>query len=172
MRKYAGYLLLLAIPASADAHFYLTWPAPRYTDQLFTAPCGRDPELGRDHVTTLHSGSEIAVTWVETITNTPSYFRLSFDDDGQDDFPPTPTSYGAVETSPAILLNDIPHVGAPNAGMAIVKLPDIECDNCTLQMTQILGDHFPFGGTDDFHYECADVVLVDDTVFTGDFEAS
>jgi len=118
----------------------------------------------------LHSGSQVVVTWVETITNNPSYFRVSFDDDGQDGFPPPPVSYGTSETSPAILLNDIPRVGAPNTGMAAVTLPNIECTNCTLQMMQILGDHFPFGGTDDFHYECADLVLINDTVFADNFE--
>ena len=86
MNKYTGCLLVLACSQTADAHFYMTFPTPRYTDQLFTAPCGRDPETGRDHVTTLHSGSQVVVTWVETITNSPSYFRLSFDDDGQDGF--------------------------------------------------------------------------------------
>jgi len=170
MNKFAGCLVLLACSQTAEAHFYLTFPAPRYTDQLFTSPCGRDPETGRDHVTTLHSGSQIVVNWVETITNTPSYFRVSFDNDGQDNFPPPPVSYGAAETSPAILLNDIPHVGAPNTGTAVVTLPNIECTNCTLQMMQILGDHLPFVGTDDFHYECADLVLVNDTVFTDNFE--
>ena len=72
MNKYTGCLLVLACSQTADAHFYMTFPAPRYTDQLFTAPCGRDPETGRDHVTTLHSGSQVVVTWVETITNNPS----------------------------------------------------------------------------------------------------
>ena len=54
--------------------------------------------------------------------------------------------------------------------MAVVTLPNIECTNCTLQMMQILGDHLPFGGTDDFHYECADLVLIDDRVFADNFE--
>jgi len=53
MNKYAGCLVVFACSQTADAHFYMTFPTPRYTDQLFTAPCGRDPETGRDHVTTL-----------------------------------------------------------------------------------------------------------------------
>ena len=170
MRNYVACLLFLALCGNADAHFYLTFPTPRYSDQLFTPPCGRDPETARDHVTTLHSGSEILLTWVETITNTPSYFRVSFDDDGQDSFPVRPAYYGAPESSPAVLVNLVPNVGAPNTGSVLVQLPNIECDNCTLQVMQILNDHPPFGGTDDFHYQCADLVLIDDTVFANDFE--
>ncbi|HEX6241493.1 MAG TPA: SCE4755 family polysaccharide monooxygenase-like protein [Polyangiales bacterium] len=43
-----------------------------------------------------------------------------------------------------------------------VKLPDIECENCTIQVMQVMEDpagHGPFDGMSDLYYRCVDVVL-------------
>lgn len=45
-----------------------------------------------------------------------------------------------------------------------VKLPNVECDNCTLQVMQVMEDpagdaHGPFDGENDLYYRCVDVVL-------------
>lgn len=163
-------LILAASSATADAHFTLTYPHARYSNSsegMWYGVCGRDPETGRDHVTILHSGSTITLTLIQTIFH-PGYFRVSFDSDGEDDFPPHPAAYGMVEDSPAILMNNIPAV---TASLSVdITLPNIECDNCTLQVLNVLADKPPFGTFDDFHHQCADLVLVNDTVFAGNFE--
>jgi len=166
-------LILAAFSATADAHFTLSYPPARYSNPvegMWYGVCGRDPETGRDHVTTLHSGSRIMLTLFQSIHH-PGYFRVSFDSDGQDDFPPHPVVYGMVETSPAILLNDIPPVDGTTPFSVEITLPDIECGNCTLQVLFNLADKPPFGTFDDYHHQCADLVLVDDTIFAGNFES-
>jgi hypothetical protein len=47
-----------------------------------------------------------------------------------------------------------------------VKLPDVECDNCTLQVLQVMTDPFPIHAPydpsptgDDLYYQCVDLVL-------------
>lgn len=45
-----------------------------------------------------------------------------------------------------------------------VKLPNVECDNCTLQVMQVMEDpadgaHGPFDGEGDLYYRCVDIVL-------------
>jgi len=170
MRKFP-IALLLFLAAPAHAHFSLTYPPARYADQLQGGPCGRAPETGRDHVTTLQSGAEIVVTWNQTISNL-GYLRIAFDDDGQDIFV-DPTWYtGDYYAGPWVLLDNIPIPPSPaTGGTATVTLPNIECQNCTLQVIEVLSDHFPpWGNGDDFHYQCADLILVDDSVFTDGFE--
>jgi len=41
-----------------------------------------------------------------------------------------------------------------------VKLPDVECTACTLQLIQVMTDKPPFDGGDDFYFQCADLRLV------------
>jgi hypothetical protein len=41
-----------------------------------------------------------------------------------------------------------------------ITLPDVECDNCTLQLIQVMYDKVSNGfGNDDIYYQCADLVL-------------
>ncbi len=50
--------------------------------------------------------------------------------------------------------------GNPRYSMQ-VTLPDVECDNCTLQLIQVMSDKPPWGpgGGNDIYYQCADLVL-------------
>jgi hypothetical protein len=41
-----------------------------------------------------------------------------------------------------------------------LTLPDLECDECTLQLAQIMTDKAPYvPGTNDLYYNCVDLVL-------------
>lgn len=110
-----------------------------------------------DAITYFEPGETIKVTWVETI-NHPGHFRISFDEDGFDDFV-DPASYSDFYTAPTVLLDDVPDTGGSTFS-ADVTLPNIECDNCTLQLIQVMTDKPPFApGTNDIYYQCADLVL-------------
>lgn len=46
--------------------------------------------------------------------------------------------------------------------MQQITLPNIECDKCTLQVTQLMTDKLPYTNdpaSDDIYYQCADITL-------------
>lgn len=160
-------LLLLshAFFVQAHAHIEVDSPPPRYADQK-VGPCGRGPTDARTaNVTEFVAGQTITVTWRETI-NHPSHFRIAFDDDGQDFV--DPPAMDAFYSDPTVLLDEIPDE-ADGTYSVEVTLPQVECDNCTLQVVQVMYDKPPYvPGTNDLYYQCIDLVLVAGELPEGD----
>jgi len=142
-------------PAAAHAHIAMSSPAPRHTEQK-AGPCGIANDMRGDTITTYKPGETITVTWMETI-NHPSHYRISFDDDGFDGFV-DPATADELYSNSTVLLDGIADA---NGGMymAEVTLPDIQCDNCTLQLVQVMLDKPPYGDGNDLYYQCADLIL-------------
>jgi hypothetical protein len=148
-------------------------PTPRARGQnegnLKNTPCGQTAD-GRttDRVTVLEPGQTITVTFDEFIDH-PAYYRIAFDPDG-DDFPMrTGVPANAVESTAtaeaaeqslfqgtgSTLLAVVPEVNG-EASSATVTLPDVECENCTLQLIEFMYDKAdPQHG----YYQCADIAL-------------
>lgn len=152
---------------SAQAHIRLTYPQPRYPipeiemgQQQKEGPCGvKNDSRVPERVTVFEPGETITVTFNETVDH-PGFYRISFDDDGQDAFQ-YPKSRDEVKPDPTlpVLVDDIPDKVGGGMYSVEVTLPDIECENCTLQLIQVMraGDG-PF--TDgDIYYQCADIAL-------------
>lgn len=172
MRSLVGSVLLIAaLGASAQAHIHLTSPLAR-TDSLTgdqkEQHCGvlnqaRNPA----RVTTFEPGETITVTWMETI-NHPGHFRIAFQPDGAVfGIPPVPAGGGFPTANQEgldpvnnsiVLLDQIPD----GTLSATVTLPNIECDNCTLQFIQLMTDKPPYtvdAASDDIYFNCADIAL-------------
>jgi hypothetical protein len=151
------WLGVLAAPSLASADFRLNFPVSRYqADSRTEGPCGQSGDSRGAAVTVVRSGSLLRVQFEET-SDHPSHFRISFDPDGQDDFGP-PASVTDRYSNEAVLLDGITDVGGLMT--ADVRLPNIECSRCTLQVIQVLYDQGTFGdGGDDIHYQCADLEL-------------
>lgn len=161
----------LLLPAtSASAHLGLVDPPSRYGQgTLKTGPCGRLNGTRSANVTTVEAGSVLTLTFDEYIDH-PGHFRISFDDDGDDDFVDPACTADCDTTTPTIdrysnanvLLDGI----ADTAGGLTtidVPLPNVECTNCTLQVIQVMYDKPPYtlgGASDDIYYQCADLILV------------
>jgi hypothetical protein len=194
-------LSVAALTAGASAHISVENGGihkSRYGDghaQLKDAPCGVANGTRGENVYTYEAGETIEVKLLETIAH-PGYFRIAFDDDGDDDFiepasikpvdPLRPCPFNAADkcgesdfdNSPAVLMDNLnPHLageGGPNFSWQ-VKLPDVECDNCTLQVMQVMEDtihgaYNPVPGdpadvpsyvADNYH-QCIDLVLTKD----------
>lgn len=152
--------VLSAGPASA--HIQLVSPVQRHAEQK-VGPCGVGAvDMRGPNVTTYAPGEKIVVSWMETV-NHPGHFRISFDADGFDDFG-DPASYDELYSNPAVLVDGIADV---EGGMVEqeVTLPNIECENCTLQVIQVMTDKPPYEiGTNDLYYQCADIRLVGDVM--------
>ncbi|MCC7539192.1 MAG: lytic polysaccharide monooxygenase [Deltaproteobacteria bacterium] len=178
MRRVALLFLLpvsgIAFPIGARAHLGLLDPPSRYgPDVLKTAPCGVRGGARSTHVVTLPAGSTLEIRWDEYI-NHPGHYRVAFDPDGDDDFrdpvciahcdsgtDPEPPEF-EIGTDPTVLLDMIPDMRGGEYVVS-VTLPDIACDNCTLQVIQVMYDKRPYtiGGNDNY-YQCIDLVLTRD----------
>ena len=129
-------LLGVLVPLPSVAHITLVYPPPRPgMVSPIGSPCGYSPDPGRTTAQPLLPGATIEVRWNEWI-NHPSHFRISFDSDGQDDFV-DPASPDDFYTVPSVLLDAIADNGTGDHA-ATITLPMIECDNCTLQVIQVM----------------------------------
>ena len=173
MIRFSWLALFLAAPALA--HISLEQAGThksRYGDtELKAGPCGLEGGKRGTHVYTYEPGQTITVSVKEYVSH-PSYFRIAFDADGDDDFKP-PASIKPIDparmcpdgpgdhcgtsdfyNSPAVLPgmdNLDPHLATPGAGTRFtwkVTLPDVECLNCTLQLIQVMEDDGPHGPYD------------------------
>ena len=129
----------------------------------------------RANVQTLRPGASLHLVWDEYIVH-PGWFRISFQQNGDTfEIPPVsngPTGAGAAsnyptenltgKTDPAtgslILADRIAH-GTLSKD---ITLPNVECNNCTLQLTQMMTDKPPYSIdtlSNDIYYTCVDLVL-------------
>jgi hypothetical protein len=163
---------LLGVVGVADAHVKITSHTMRNSPaQIKEGPCGDSPDSRSENIHTFESGSTITITWDEFVPH-PGHYRIAFDEDG-DDFP-EPAAYDdffpATEAGTTILHDNLfSHTDADiDAGFDPifsfdVTLPDVECDNCTLQLIQMMTDKPPYTvGGNDIYYNCLDVVLTRD----------
>ncbi len=159
-----GVLASLALLAGpARAHISLKSPTPR-TDQLKQGPCGAGANDPRGPtVATFKPGETITVTWNEFVDH-PGHYRIAFDEDGQDGFF-DPASFDDVSGGPGVLIDGIFDQNGGDYSLE-VTLPDVECDNCVLQVIQVMTDKKPYGDGNDLYYQCADIALVAEGVDT------
>jgi hypothetical protein len=150
--------LLVGLSAPAAAHIQLRYPTQRTGSQK-AGPCGA-PGSVRGPAMTLAPGSTIDVDWDETIDH-DGHYRISFDADGHDFSNPAT----GLEVFPETLENEVVDrvvdgdLGPGNDGYTFrVTLPNITCDNCTLQLIQVMKAAPPYAASD-LYFQCADLVL-------------
>lgn len=143
-------VVVVAIAAPAAAHIKLDSPAPR-TDALKAGPCGAAGSTRGTNISTFLPGQTITVEWDETVDH-PGHYRISFDTSGTDAFP---DPVQPDDNFPTTLVDQI---ADKNGGHYTqdVTFPNIECDNCTLQLVQVMTVAVPYNS---FYFQCADLVL-------------
>jgi hypothetical protein len=155
------FLAVVALsPLEARAHLGLDVPTSRYgPDVLKTGPCGSGDGERTGNVTYYAPGETIEVFWDEYVDH-PGHYRIAFDDDGVDDFV-DPATMMELYSNDTVLLDGIEDKGPGERGyMATVTLPDVTCENCTLQVIQVMYDKPPYTTPgNDIYYQCADLVL-------------
>jgi len=160
--------------AVSQAHIDMIDPPPRHVgfDNQKTAPCGIAGSTRSGSPLTVAPGSQLTIKWDETVDH-PGHYRILFDEDGTDFVVPangadicTPGEIG--DTGVHCLADNIPdQAGAPDYEMT-VTLPDVVCDNCTIQLIQWMSDKENDGIPDnEVYFECTDVVLADGPVGQG-----
>ena len=187
LRVAACLLVLLGVCAgSAYAHFSVdlsdTHKSRHGPGEIKSAPCGRPDGAAGEHIYTYSPGQTINVSWVEYVGH-PGYYRIAFDQDGDDDFrnpasiKPAGRACGAGErncgsgdfyNNKSVLIDDYGrHDDRPNGKRysVDVKLPNVECEHCTLQIIQTMTelDKAPYdpsaADANDLYYQCIDLRL-------------
>lgn len=93
----------------------------------------------------------------ETV-NHLGHYRVSFDADGQDFT--VPLSFTDLTQTTNVLFDNIPDRSGTNLiYKQMVTLPNITCENCTLQVIQMMTDKPPYGDGNDLYFQCADIAL-------------
>jgi MYXO-CTERM domain-containing protein len=170
----SAFAAFVAFSSSAAAHIELVDPLPRYElPANKSCPCGdgdsnrqcdvpasesTDPNRSTN-VTTFEAGSTITVVAEEYIDH-DGRMRVAFDPDGADlsDFNDNilmdvadPREAGLSTTSPRVWEFQI-------------QLPDMTCENCTLQVIQVMNGNTTTPVMDpapaSTYYSCADIRLV------------
>ncbi len=194
-------LATVGVAAPAFAHISVDQGGThlsRYGDSyLKDQPCGKAGGTRGTNIYTYAPGATITVSFVETISH-PSYFRFAFQQSGDDEFKepasikpidpnrPCPIDSGDhcgasdFYNTPNVLpgMDDLdPHLaGASKTWTYQVTLPNVECDNCTLQIIQVMednqfhGDYDPTPGVgiEDIYHQCIDLVLKNGAPTTND----
>ena len=199
-------LLLAGVSQLAAAHIDLQ-RAGTHVAKYEQGERGRDTKIGAcgnpegvptGAVYTYRPGETITIALAEYVRH-PGYFRIAFDEDGDDDFmdprwivPVDPenraggcpiddtdqcrlgdqASEGDFFNNTTVLLDNLnPHTcdTAQATYTWNVTLPNVECDNCTLQIIQVMEDpagpaHGVYNTTtqdddNDVYHQCIDLVL-------------
>lgn len=173
MRRIALALAAVLAPASASAHIRITSPTPRAGNQLKQRHCGQTGSA-RANVQTYRPGASLHLGWDEYVSH-PGWFRISFQQNG-DTFEVPPASTGPSDSGASNYpTEDLTGKTDPATGSLIIAdrimhgrssfdltLPSVECNNCTLQLTQMMIDKPPYAAdttSDDIYYQCVDLVL-------------
>jgi hypothetical protein len=162
----------LGIVGTAHAHVALQYPESRNGhDDIKEPPCGIEGSQRGDKYYMAQPGTPIQLVMDEYI-NHPGWFRIAFDDNGEDALVEPHLPCADPKNNPDLCFdkttaplgwvqNLFPH----GEGSAAIwnynyTLPNITCDNCTLQVIQVMTDKAPFETPgNDIYYQCVDLVL-------------
>lgn len=166
--------------ATAHAHVDMVSPTPRQAgeaggNQLKSKPCGQTTnKRTTDKVTTYTPGQKVEIKMKEYI-NHPGYFAVAFDPDGDDNFP-----FPIANMDKVVAATDDPKttfpIGATVLGLRTDKdkdcysetnhectlsitIPNMTCQNCTLQLIQFMYDKLGNNNDDEYYYQCADIKI-------------
>ena len=156
----AASLAVFSFASAGWAHIDMTSPDPRSHTELKSAPCG-PPGNTRSATPTYYSpGDSVTIHWDETVDH-PSHYRIMLDMDGSDFSDPssfTDTCDSTVDSDPICIADDIAD-GNGGSHEYTFNLPTTPCDNCTIQLIQVMTDKPPYGDGNDIYHACADIVI-------------
>lgn len=155
--SFARHLLVLvtvSLPSSVWAHARFKansqfTPPRNDSTGLKTAPCGEVPRTQNPKV--YKPGEEITVEWEETI-NHPGYYIIRFSKENDAGFENNVLVEKFVDTQN----NPVSSPSDYHQYSTKVKLPNITCTGCTLQLIQHMDD-----APERPYFSCTDIQLVD-----------
>lgn len=156
--------LLLLVHGIAQAHFTLVSPASVWTTDnggKGAGPCGTGTES--NVVTEVAGGHVIPITLREFVYH-PGHYRVALAVNSRAELPPDPAVVASANnisiraaiqnplTIPVLADGLFTHTSAPSGDLrAEILLPNLNCENCTLQIIEFMAQHSP----DYFYRHCA-----------------
>jgi hypothetical protein len=176
-----GAVVLLA-PSAASPHFVLMEPTNllvqnQLGDPQKLAPCGgrsTDPGTPTNAITEARGGEMLHIKIREAVFH-PGHYRVALAVNSRDELPPDPVTTtresprGPLSVSAKIDPNPKPpvladglfvHTERPAPGSfheTDIRLPNINCDKCTLQVIQWMGEHALNSDGDYSYHHCAEI---------------
>ena len=188
MKRLAACALLsalLGLTPAVHAHFKLLEPASWIVenergDPQKAAPCGADPKAEMSKaVGKAIGGSMLHLKLLETIYH-PGHYRVALSVNSRDELPPDPMTFerttekgprsvwAVIQSPPQIpviadgLFQHYTRPATPQTYEADIRLPNITCPRCTLQVIQFMADHaYNQPGGYSYHH-CADLQITAD----------
>jgi len=171
--------VLLLLPVSAEAHFNLLAPPSSNTSNATEGgkgapPCGPD-STPSTAPTAIQGGRTFTLKINETVYH-PGFYRVALALHSRSELPADPAvtttmvmnmpqSVSAVATDmafPVIANNLFADHKAMGALEAQIKIPNVNCDKCTLQVIEFMAQHGPNPGGGYFYHHCADLKITAD----------
>ncbi len=148
MTKLLLGILLISVSYSVYPHARLradgVTPPRNNNSGLKVGPCGGVPRTS--NAVTLTAGEEITLTWEEVVQH-PGHYEFSVAKANDENFVRLLVVMDEQDGT-----DDLPHQYS-----AKLKIPDITCDACTLQMIQVMTEN-PAQPRN--YYSCADIKIV------------
>jgi len=188
MKRLAACALLsalLGLTPAVHAHFKLLEPASWIVenergDPQKAAPCGADPKAEMSKAVGKATGaSMLHLKLLETIYH-PGHYRVALSVNSRDELPPDPMTFerttekgprsvwAVIQSPPQIpviadgLFQHYTRPATPQTYQADIRLPNITCPRCTLQVIQFMADHaYNQPGGYSYHH-CADLQITAD----------
>lgn len=151
---------LAAMPRVAQAHIDIVLPESRYgPDMIKDAPCGHpDNPPGENEPHVYQTGETITIVVDEFVAH-EGHLRVAFAENDEDIV--TISGFDDFNNFPGVLMDNIEDPPGMKQFTLQVPMPDQECDNCTLQVIQVMYDGDGFQ-EDDLYYSCIDITLLDE----------
>jgi hypothetical protein len=176
-----GLAVLVLAPSGSQAHFQMLQPSGwlvenQLGDPQKLAPCGgtsANPGMPTNGVTEVRGGDMLHVKLHETVFH-PGHYRIALAVKSRAELPPDPevltqdTPNGPRSVSAKIADAKMPILAdglfvhtekqAPDAFWETdVKLPNIHCEKCTLQVVEFMAEHGHNSDGDYSYHHCADL---------------
>lgn len=187
MRHYAAFVagaVVSLVPFTASSHFNLVEPANLLVqndrgDPQKAAPCGgtsEDAGTQSNAITPVRGGDMLHIKIRETVFH-PGHYRAALAVNSISELPPDPETTtrasprGPLSVSAKIETNPKPplladglfvHTERPAPGSfheADLRLPNINCDKCTLQIIFWMGEHALNRDGDYSYHHCASLKI-------------
>lgn len=142
------------VATSAAAHVDMMTPPMRGGDQK-VGPC--EGEAAGTPVE-LTAGDTYNVTWNETIQH-PGHFRIAIRESGED-FPTSETTadFDDIMGNGVIMVESVPDGADDQEAYDVeITVPDVNCDNCVLQIVQVMTTAAAVDLTEDLYFRCGDL---------------
>jgi hypothetical protein len=186
MRKllFALGLVSVALPVTAQAHFNLLAPPSSNTANAVEGgkgapPCGPDGTASNAPMA-IQGGQMFTLKINETVFH-PGFYRVALALHARSELPADPIVLGAnmkvlpvtgpgssvsadaTETAFPVLANNLFSTHTTTGPQeAQIRIPNVSCDKCTLQVIEFMAQHGPNPGGGYFYHHCADLKITAD----------